>query len=49
MNELNNKLIKDNNLPDAEEICWYFGQYYENLSDTMINGLINRYIDINYK
>ena len=45
MNELNNKLIKDNDLPDVDEICWYYGQYSENLSDYMINGIINRYIE----
>mgnify|MGYP004446992943 CR=1 FL=1 len=45
--KLNNELIKENNLPDIHEICWYYGQYAKNLSDCMINKIINRYIEEN--
>ena len=28
---------------EIDDICWYYGQYKDNLSKTMINMLIKKY------
>tara|TARA_R100001126_G_scaffold60789_1_gene34548 strand:- start:3026 stop:3151 length:126 start_codon:yes stop_codon:yes gene_type:complete len=32
---------------EIDDICWYYGQIKENLSDLMIKMLINRYEEEN--